>query len=160
MTTRRTVARTKAVRATGSRDSWTATKRAKFLRVLEDSGNVTAAAHAAGMSKSSVYQLRARDAEFAKAWDMTLATALDDVEQALIARALNGVEKTKYYRDKKIGVEREYSDTLAMFLLRRHRPRIYADMQTAVGDDADAGAEACALLKKRLAEIAARRLEK
>src|SRR3546814_4795845 len=44
---------------------WTSRRRAAFLTALSDTGNVSAAARAAGASRSRAYQLKAADPGFA-----------------------------------------------------------------------------------------------
>ena len=53
------------------RDGWTPARQLRFLDVLAHTRSVTAAARAAGMSRTSAYRLRARDPNglFAAAWD-------------------------------------------------------------------------------------------
>ena len=60
---------------------WTGPKVAQFLRALAATGSVTKAARAAGMSRQSAYDLRARmfidhGPEFGRLWDEALAMAL------------------------------------------------------------------------------------
>jgi len=73
----------------------TDTRRETFLRVLEETGLVTAAAAAASPhctgkepGKKSFYDLRARDPQFAAAWDAAANRALARVEQELLRRAM------------------------------------------------------------------------
>lgn len=140
-------------------DAWTTARRRRFLDALEETGNVTAAARAARVSRSSAYHLRARDADFAGAWDTVLNTAMDDVEHAIIARVLHGVERPVLYRGQVVTTVREYSDALSMFLLRRHRPEIYGTVRAAesAAGDADQRRSARDRMEQRLQEIAARR---
>lgn len=81
----------------------------RFLDKLRKSGSVTAAARFAKVTRQSAYDMRARDAVFAAAWDSAVEEALDAIEEAVHRRA------------------KKSSDQLAMFLLRSHRPGIYGD---------------------------------
>ena len=54
-------------------NGWTVTRRDAFTTVLAETGHVGAAARAAGLSRVSAYRCRARDADFARAWDAALA---------------------------------------------------------------------------------------
>jgi hypothetical protein len=65
--------RSEAVRQT----SFTPAKRARFLRVLGETGNVTEAALAAGVKRMTPYNLRRRDEWFARDWDEAMAAALE-----------------------------------------------------------------------------------
>jgi hypothetical protein len=62
---------------------WTPSLRARFLSVLEDFGDVSAAVKACGLSRQSVYKLRHRDGRFAEQW----AAALSRVAARLDAEA-------------------------------------------------------------------------
>lgn len=55
------------------RRRWTHESRVRFLDHLAASGDVRAAARSCGLSRQSVYRLRARDRVFAQAWDVVLA---------------------------------------------------------------------------------------
>lgn len=122
-----------------------AVRRAKFLKKLALTANVSASARAAGISTSALYDHRARHPAFAKAWDDAIGAALDELEQAVIDRAKDGVEKPVFYGGNQIGTVRSYSDALAMFLLRARRPEVYArlsgDTLVNISDD-DAAARA------------------
>src|SRR3546814_12055870 len=72
--------------------------------------------------------------------------ALDDLEAVLLERAAHGVEKPVFYGGKPCGTVRQYSDTLAMFILRAKRPNTYGraatgDPQSPVAGDAGTARE-------------------
>lgn len=100
-------------------------RRAHFLEILRRTANVSRAAREAGIASSTLYGQRARSPGFARAWDAAMAEALDTLEEVLIARARDGVEKPVFYGGEVKGTVRVYSDQLAMFLLRARRPEIY-----------------------------------
>ncbi len=102
-----------------------AVRKACFLEVLRQTANVSRAAREAGLSSSTVYGHRLRNATFARDWDAAIAEALDELESQLIERARCGVERPVYYRGEIVGNVRTYSDQLAMFLLRARRPEVY-----------------------------------
>ena len=108
-----------------SQSRWTPGERRCFLDKLRETANVSAAARAAGKSRSSAYQLRQQDEAFRAAWDEALEEALDMLEAELWRRALKGVPRPVYYGGKCCGVIRSYSDQLGMFLLKAHRPERY-----------------------------------
>jgi hypothetical protein len=80
-----------------------------FLTALRQSPNISRAADAAGLSRQAAYKARDADPEFAADWDDALGTALDKLEGVAYDRAIGE------------------SDTLAIFLLKSHRPQIYGD---------------------------------
>lgn len=105
-----------------SRRGWNRRRRSIFLDVLRRTGNVSAAARAAGMARRSAYALRDREEDFAAAWSEAQEEALDDLEQALRQRAVQGTLKPVYYGGKACGHVPNYSDQAGMFLLRARRP--------------------------------------
>jgi len=61
------------------RTSFTPAKRARFLRVLGETGNATEAARAAGVQRMIPYNLCRRDEWFARDWDQAVSAAADRV---------------------------------------------------------------------------------
>ncbi|MFM9977897.1 MAG: hypothetical protein ACKVOP_07630 [Sphingomonadaceae bacterium] len=133
-----------------------AAKRVRFIKVLTATANVSRAAREAGMGSSTVYRHRAKFETFRAAWDAAIDAALDDLEGALLHRAVNGVEKPIVYGGKTIGTTRTYSDTLGMFLLKMRRPEIYAramgSNEPLTGESGDDEGE----VTRRIERIAAR----
>jgi hypothetical protein len=80
---------------------------ARFLAALAKVPSVSHAAKAAGVHRSTCYEWRDTDPQFAKAWEQSLETAVDSLVVAAFQRALRS------------------SDTLLTFLLRCHRPATY-----------------------------------
>lgn len=114
----------KPARARGKpRPDW----RAKFLKELARGGLVLPACDIAGVSKSTVYELRKSDPEFAAAWDDSLERSADVLEAEARRRAVEGVVKPIYQGGELVGTERVYSDTLLVVLLRGRRPEIYSE---------------------------------
>jgi hypothetical protein len=104
-----------------SHRSWTVAKQRAFLEALAESCNVKLAAKRAGVSTSMAYVRRGKDASFRAGWDRALATGYAQLEMMLLERALHGVEKIVIARDGTKTVMREYSDRVALALLRMHR---------------------------------------
>jgi hypothetical protein len=80
-----------------------------FLEVLRNSGNVRAACTSVERSRRAVYRARDEDSEFADLWEEALEEAMDVLAAEAWNRARNG------------------SDQLLMFLMKAHRPSVYAD---------------------------------
>ena len=118
--------------------------RALFLEHLRQSANVTASADFALVDRSTVYRWREEDAAFALAWADTLEAATDALEAEARRRAMDGVEEYLTGKDGLIRdsdgrpvMQRRYSDTLMVQLLRAHRPDKFRDRSTVdlnVGD--------------------------
>jgi hypothetical protein len=100
---------------------------AAFLRALAAVPNVSNAARAANVSRRMAYKHRESDPEFAAAWDEALETSVDELVGECYRRAVEGTEKPVFHKGKVCGHIREYSDTLAIFLLKCHRPKVYRE---------------------------------
>lgn len=99
----------------------------KFLEELAIAPNVSAAARLAGTNRATAYRHRESDSEFAAAWDDALEQSTDDLVGECYRRATRGCEKPVFHQGEQCGAIREYSDTLAIFLLKSHRPSVYGD---------------------------------
>jgi hypothetical protein len=80
-----------------------------FLASLSETGNVSASCRFAGISRQAAYEARKDDAVFAQGWGDAIEEGTDALEEIARKRA-----KTE-------------SDTLLIFLLKAHRPKIYRD---------------------------------
>ena len=105
-----------------------------FLEALVDTVNVTLACRRAGIARRTAYDWREADAGFARKWDDAIDEGVDLLEAELHKRAFEGVERPVYYKGEQVGTWRFYSDALAMFLLKAHRPERYRG--TATGNAA------------------------
>ncbi len=139
-------------------DGWTDARRALFLDRLRETASVAKSAKYVRKAVSGAYALRQRDPAFAAAWDEALQQAMDMLEGILLERVVNGVEKPVFFGGKQCGTMREYSDRLAMFLLRARRPDRYGEISetTATAAQDDDPLAARHKIERRLAEIAAR----
>ncbi|MCF8533623.1 MAG: hypothetical protein K9G48_11515 [Reyranella sp.] len=108
-------------------------KLAAFLRHLEASGSVSAAAARAGIARNTVYLRRKVDPAFARGWEQAVAMAAEALRDRAIARARDGTERVLWRGGKRVGTIREYDDRLLMFLLRLLRPEVYGRRSTAGG---------------------------
>lgn len=107
--------------ADGNWTEWTPKKRDRFLKELSAMPNVSRACRLAQIARSTAYALRERDANFADAWDAAIEAGIDTLEEKAWRRA-----------------ERE-SDTLAIFLLKAHRPEKYRETVRSELTGADGG---------------------
>ncbi len=108
-------------------DGWTPEKQHRFIEALAESGCVTEACQAVGMTTKSAYRLRTRpDASvFRQAWDIALDAAIRRWTDAVYSRAIHGVPRPIFYQGEQIGERRHYDERLAMFLLRYRDPTRY-----------------------------------
>lgn len=121
----------------------TGRRRGLFLDTLSATGNVSAAARAAQVARSTCYRTRRLDADFAEQWTDAEEAAVDLLEAEARRRALDGVERPlvgggKLIRDDdgKVVMVREYNDRLLEFLLKAHRPDKYRDKTETGGKTA------------------------
>ena len=104
-----------------TRKSWSKAKEARFLSALAESCNVSFAARRARVSTSAIYERRKANASFRAGWQEALREGYAKLEIILLERALVGTEKVIERRDGSIERMREYSNSLAVALLRMHR---------------------------------------
>ncbi len=141
-------------------------RREVFLCILAETGNVTAAARGAGMTRQQFYKIRRLDPSFAALWRDAEEAAADHLEAEARRRAVDGVEEPlmgggKLIRDDdgKAVLVRRYNDRLLEFLLKACRPDKFKDktegsaaahaahaavpsVRIVIGTDPDAASEA------------------
>ncbi len=127
-------------------------QRALFLRILSETANVSRAARVAGVASSTIYGWRERMPKFRLDWDAALHEALDNLEEVLRDRAINGVERPHFQGGKMTGSYRTYSNELGMFILRARRPDIYGK---ALLDAPAEALDSASIVNKQLDIIAA-----
>lgn len=131
--------------------------RAKFLSALGDTGNITLAAGLSGLERSTLYDWRAEDAEFAAAWNEALEIATDALEAEARRRAMQGVAEPlvsqgriiKDDEGKPMFVQR-YSDSLMQLLLRAHRPEKFRERTETKHVGPDGGAVQIEAVRERI----------
>lgn len=125
-----------------------------FLEALAGTANIRAACRAAKVGRSTVYDRRDSEVEFARAMAAALEDAVDDLELEARRRAHDGCNKPVVYKGELMGfwvdakgdrlplgadpaehegarfvplTIKEYSDTLMVLLLKAHRPEKYRE---------------------------------
>lgn len=106
-----------------------------FLSALRKSGNISKACRLSSVARSAAYERRKVDESFAAQWDDALDESADVLEAEAWRRAVEGLERKKFDKGnpiidpatKKHYIEREYSDTLLIFLLKGARPAKYRE---------------------------------
>lgn len=94
----------------------------RFIAQIRQTGNVGAACDAANIGRSTFYRRKTDDSAFAADFTDAMESAMDRLEAAAWARAVDGVERITPH-----GAFREYSDALLITLLKAHRPARYRD---------------------------------
>ena len=104
-------------------------KRKVFLRVLAETGQVTEASRACGYTTPTTLQrFRRENEDFAEEWDDALQAAKHMLADEIWRRAKDGVLEPQFHKGEIVGYVPKYSDTLAMFILRKLDPS-YRDNQ-------------------------------
>src|SRR5450631_2567174 len=83
--------------------------KAAFLKALLNDTTVAGAARCVHVHRDTVYAWRKEDPEFAAAFECAQQESIELLESAVFERA------------------RKKSDTLAMFLLKKHKPEVYGN---------------------------------
>jgi hypothetical protein len=130
-------------------------QRAFLAALVEAGGNITRACEIVGINRATVYSEQWQgDAVYAAALARAKRMAAEALESEAIRRAYEGVERdTGWYQGKPGGVVREYSDTLAIFLLKGLMPEKYSEKVEVRG--AFAGIDLARLPDEALSRIAA-----
>ncbi|WP_148707815.1 helix-turn-helix domain-containing protein [Komagataeibacter melaceti] len=106
-----------------------------FIEHLRKTGNISASARHAGVSRTTVHRWRAAEPEFAERWDDAEEEGIDALEQEARRRAIEGDEEYvvsmgQLVRDPKTGeylTTRKRSDGLMTLLLKAHRPEKFRE---------------------------------
>lgn len=114
-------------RSRSARTNRTPKKRTAFLKALSETASVLRACRLSRVTRSVVYEWRAQEKDFEKAWDAALELGSDALEDEAIRRAHDGVLKPVYQKGYRCGTIREYSDTLLIFMLKARRPKRFRD---------------------------------
>lgn len=114
-------------------------RKALFLKVLRETGSIRAAARAATPWATSIrpvdgfdYQKEV-DEEFASRWDEALDDFRGALEQELLRRGCDGFEETRTDHLGRVTTIHKYSDSILMFMARRHMPAEYGDKVEVAG---------------------------
>lgn len=100
---------------------------ARFFAALADGRSIAQAARSARYGPASVYRWRKADPAFAQRWADAHMMAVDLIENEADRRARDGVEQSVYYRDRRVGMARRFSDGLLLARLKALRPEVYRD---------------------------------
>lgn len=97
-------------------DGWTPDRQLEFIQALADTGCVDEACRAVGMSRNSAYELRRRpDAQaFRLAWRAAKDVMVERLDDAAMARAINGVPVPIFHNGEQVGERRHYDERLTM----------------------------------------------
>ena len=109
-----------------------------FFETLADTCNVALSAKAARFAPSWAYRKRRLDSAFRARWGQAVREGYAKLELVLLERAMSGTPKAVRTRGGDDSIIREYSNTLAIALLRRHAETVDGLEGTEMpGSDAD-----------------------
>jgi hypothetical protein len=115
-------------------DGWTEEKQRRFIETLADTGLVSHAAKAVGMSRQSATRLRRspHGAAFARAWDAARLHSGSALEDIAFERAIEGEERNVYNEyGEVVCTKRVVNDRMLTFLLSHLMPERYGKMARA-----------------------------
>lgn len=117
-------------------DGWTEEKQRRFIEALADTGLVSHAAKAVGMSRESANRLRRspHGAAFARAWDAAQQHSGSALEDIAFERAIEGEERNIYNEyGEVVCTKRVVNDRLLTFLLSHLLPERYGKAARGAG---------------------------
>ena len=109
-------------------DGWTEEKQRRFIETLADTGLVSVAAKAVGMSREGAYALRRAEhgGAFARAWDVAREHAAGLIEDIVFDRAIEGTEREVLNREGDvIATQLVHDNGLLKWLLAHLKPERY-----------------------------------
>jgi hypothetical protein len=98
-----------------------------FIAELRATGIVSSACTAAHINRTTAYDRRKANKEFARAWRVALTDAADDLEKEARRRAIEGIDVPIYSQGKFVDTHKQYSDGLLTLLLKAHKPKKFRD---------------------------------
>lgn len=108
-----------------------------FLNAYASTGSVTAAAKAAGIDKTMHYRRLETDAEYRKVFEAMQDRVGQELEDALIDRAINGTKRQLHWRGKPMKSKNghlvydvQFDNQLCVTMAKRFRPKLYREHAT------------------------------
>jgi hypothetical protein len=98
-------------------------KKAAFLAAYAQSGDVSDASRAAGISRRIHYLWLRGDAEYSDAFDEAKDEAVEALVREALRRAVQGFDEPVFHQGVQCGTVRKYSDTLLIFLMKGADPK-------------------------------------
>lgn len=119
----------------------------RFLESFAMTGNITLSCKTVGIgSRNTIYKWQEDDDAFASAYREAEISSTELMEAEAHRRGVLGYDKPVFQQGAQVGVIREYSDTLLIFMLKARNPDKYRD-------NANAGASGQPLVKGYPAEM-------
>lgn len=129
-------------------------KRRKFLQYYSNCGSIAHAGQAAGICYNTHFNWVEKVDGYSERFKQAKALYQDRLEHEATRRAVNGIDKGIWYRGRRVGAEKQYSDLLLLAQLKANIPEKYKD-RTEVTHTALEAKDSFLSRKQVLAEIAA-----
>jgi hypothetical protein len=115
-----------------SADQWR-----RFLDGIASFFSVSRACLDAGISRSAAYARRDRDPKFAEQWEEARRIGAEVIEDEMVRRGVEGVERPVFFEGKQVATVREFSDATRLALAKgalakRYGNRLEIDATVAV----------------------------
>jgi hypothetical protein len=104
--------------------------KATYVRVLRKKGSHRVAQAYAGVSRTKVMMWRDTDAAFDTAVKAAWETVVDELEGAVMGRAIHGYEEPVYQGGEMVGTRMKHDPSIQIFMLKTNRPEKYGDKVT------------------------------
>lgn len=98
---------------------------AAVLKNLREGRTPKEAALAAGVGRTTIFNWRSEDPEFAAAWLEAVEEGVDRLEAEAYRRAVEGVARPVFQGGECVGHVQEYSDNLLTLMIKGRRPGVY-----------------------------------
>jgi hypothetical protein len=102
-------------------------KKRAWLLTFAACGSIKKTARALQTDHKLHYYWLAHDPTYLDAFDAAKHLATQTLADEAVRRGRDGLKRAVYYKGQIVGYEREYSDTLLIFLLKAWQPEIYGD---------------------------------
>ncbi len=106
----------------------------RFLEHYVELCVIGKAAEAAGVCRRTVEKWREQDKQFLADFESAKKSIVEKLEAEAIRRAYAGIDKAVWYKGEECGIEKEYSDTLLIFLLKGAAPEKYRERIEHTGE--------------------------
>lgn len=107
-----------------------------FLKAYANSGSISAACMATGISKRTLAKYRANNPDFDDEVLKIKCAVGGALESSLIERAIDGWDEPIYYRGELVGVQRRFDNALGWNLLQKLNPEEYGPAAKDVSNEA------------------------
>ncbi|WP_304559330.1 hypothetical protein [Sphingomonas immobilis] len=108
-------------------DGWTPERQQAFIAALAETGSVRSAAKRINMSPEGAYALRRQPGaeSFCRAWNAAIDHGVQNLADAVLDRALNGVPVPIMYKGEQVAERRVYNERTALVVLANRMPDLF-----------------------------------